>query len=71
MFQAFYVETVMWHNKTMKVVKKTAQERQDDIFRKMSASRKVKLTSDLALFCLKLNSLNGNNKSKTTFSRNS
>jgi len=47
-------------------IKKTAQERQDEIFRKMSAERKVKLSSELTSFCLKLNSLNGNNKSRKT-----
>jgi len=47
-------------------IKKTIQDRQDEIFRKMSADRKIKLTSGLASFCLKLNSLNGNNKSRKT-----
>ncbi len=42
---------------------KTAQDRQDEIFRKMSAAKKIKLASELASFCLKLNCLNGNNKS--------
>ncbi len=50
---------------------KTAQERQDEIFRKMSADRKVKLTSELSSFCLKLNSLNENNKPRKTSSQNS
>ncbi len=46
--------------------KKTAQERQDEIFRKMSPEKKIKLTSELTSFCLKLNSLNANNKSRKT-----
>lgn len=36
---------------------KAAQEVQDAIFRKMSASKKLKLTSDFSLFCLNLNKL--------------
>ena len=42
--------------------KKTAQDIQDDIFRKMPADRKIRLVSDLTMLCLKLNRLNGNNK---------
>jgi len=45
---------------------KLAQEKQDKIFQKMSASKKIKLASELALFCLKLNRLNGNNKPRKT-----
>lgn len=45
---------------------KTAQEVQDEIFRKMSAGRKFKLASELALFCLKLNSLHGTNRPRKT-----
>ncbi|MFY9493068.1 MAG: hypothetical protein WAP55_01075 [Minisyncoccia bacterium] len=37
--------------------KKSAQDIQDDIFRKMSADKKVKLASALAMFCLSLNNL--------------
>lgn len=48
----------------MKKVKKTAQEIQDEIFRKMSASKKIRLTAQLTELCLKLNSLNGNNRSR-------
>jgi len=51
--------------------KKTAQEIQDEIFRKMSASKKVKLTSELTSFCLKLNSHNGNNKPRKTSHKDS
>jgi len=52
-------------------IKKTGQERQDEIFQKMSANKKIKLASELTLFCLKLNSLNGNNKSRKTSYQNS
>ncbi len=37
---------------------------QNNIFRKMSAEKKVKLTSQLAHFCLKLNNLNDKNSSR-------
>ncbi len=48
----------------------TTQEIQEEIFRKMPFAKKIKLTSDLTMFCLKLNRLNrfdkltvnGNNK---------
>lgn len=36
---------------------KTAQDVQDAIFRKMSASKKLRLASDFSLFCLDLNKL--------------
>lgn len=36
---------------------KSAQEIQDEIFRKMSADRKIKLGSELTMFCLKLRKL--------------
>lgn len=42
---------------------KSAQDQQDEIFRKMSAGKKINLASDLSMFCLKLNHLNGRNKS--------
>lgn len=42
----------------------TAQEIQDNIFRKMSADKKIKLVSKLTMFCLKLNRLNGNYRSR-------
>jgi len=45
---------------------KTAQEFQDGVFKKMSPSKKIKLTSELTMFCLKLNRLNGNYKSRKT-----
>jgi len=54
--------------KKHKKANKTAQDVQDDIFRKMSADKKIKLSSELASFCLKLNSLNGNIKpGKTSY----
>jgi len=45
---------------------KSAQEIQDEIFRKMSANRKIKLASDLTMFCLKLSRLNANNRTRKT-----
>lgn len=39
---------------------KKAQDMQDEIFRKMSAEKKIKISAELADFCLKLNNLNGN-----------
>lgn len=44
--------------------KKTAQEIQDEIFRKMPVEKKIRLTCELSSFCLKLNSLSRNDKSK-------
>jgi len=49
--------------KPIKNNKKSPQEIQDEIFRNMSAGKKIKLASALSMFCLKLNRLNGNNKS--------
>lgn len=46
----------------MKPNKKSAQEIQDEIFRKMPADKKIHLSSELTMLCLKLNRLNGNNK---------
>ena len=46
--------------------KKTAQDMQDKIFRKMPAEKKIRLSLELTSFCLKLNSLNGNIKSRKT-----
>lgn len=54
-----------------KETKKTAQELQDEIFKKMPAERKIKLSSELTSFCLKLNSLNGNIKPRKTSHQNS
>lgn len=51
--------------------KKNPGEIQDEIFRKMSAEKKIRLVFDLSSFCLKLNSLNGNIKSgKTSYTDN-
>jgi len=47
-------------------IKKTAQDIQDEIFRKMPAEKKIRLALELTSFCLKLNSLNGNIKSRKT-----
>lgn len=44
------------------------QKIQDEIFKKMPADRKIKLASELTMFCLKLNRLNGNYKSGKTSS---
>lgn len=44
----------------------SAQEIQDEIFRKMPAGKKIKLISDLTDFCLKLNRLNRFDKLTTS-----
>lgn len=50
--------------RVLKTTKKlSGQEIQDKIFRKMPADKKIRLTSELTAFCLKLNRLNGNTKS--------
>lgn len=47
--------------------KKTAQDIQDEIFRNMTAGRKIKLASDLTMLCLTLNNFYGNKRTgKTT-----
>jgi len=56
--------------KKYKKANKTAQDIQDEIFRKMSADRKIKLSLELSDFCLKLNSLNGNIKPRKTSYQN-
>jgi len=43
--------------------KKSAQDIQDEIFRKMPADKKIRLTFAVSNLCLKLNNLNGRNKS--------
>ena len=50
---------------------KSAQDIQDEIFRNMTADKKIKLTAALSMFCLKLNHLNGNNKSSQVTRPNS
>ncbi len=47
----------------------TAQKKQDEIFRKMSADKKIKLASALSMFCLKLNTLNARNNQSSKTSR--
>jgi len=50
---------------------KQAIEKQDLIFKKMSASKKVKVASDLTMLCLKLNQPNGNHRpGKASFRSN-
>lgn len=54
----------------MKIQKKSAQDLQDEIFRKMSASKRLKIAFELTKFCLRLNRLNhlangGNQSGKT------
>lgn len=44
--------------------KNNKNNKQDDIFRKMSAEKKFKLASELTMFCLKLNKLNANNRTR-------
>ncbi len=50
---------------------KSMEDRQDKIFKKMPAEKKIHLVSELSSFCLKLNSLNGNLKSRKASYRNS
>lgn len=51
--------------------KKTVQEIQDEIFRKMTPDKKIQLAFAMGSFCLKLNNLNGRNKPiKTSYSSN-
>ncbi len=38
--------------------KKTSQDRQDEILKKMSDTEKIRIVSALSTFCLRLNSLN-------------
>lgn len=59
---------------TKLVTKKSAQDIQDDIFRKMSTQRKFQLTSDFSMFLLKLNRLgnpDGFSKPRTQSRKNS
>lgn len=46
--------------------KKTAQDIQDEIFRNMTAGRKIKLASDLTMLCLTLNNPYGNTGTRKT-----
>lgn len=45
---------------------KTAQEIQDEIFRKMPAEKKIRLVLDFSEFCFKLHKLAKHGKRKTT-----
>lgn len=54
--------------KKSKIKEGEARDLQDKIFRKMPASKKIKLASELTMFCLKLNRLNGNRKPRKTAS---
>lgn len=53
-------------NPTKNKIKKTGQDLQDEILRKMSVDKKIKLASALSVFCLKLNRFHENNKSRRT-----
>ncbi len=48
-----------------KIYKKSAQDIQDEIFRKMPAEKKIRLTGLVSALRLKLNHLNENRKSGT------
>ncbi len=54
--------------KSLSKVKKSVQEMQDEIFRKMSAEKKIRLASELTAFCVKLHRLNGNYRYRKTSS---
>ena len=45
------------------------QEMQDEIFRKMSVTKKIRVTFGLNSLCSKLNSIHGNTKPRKTSSR--
>jgi len=51
----------------IKIRDKFIQDIQDRIFKKMPASKKLKLASDFSMFLLKLNKLNDRRLSKTAF----
>ena len=57
---------VIWYTKNMKKnnlkLKINPQDIQDNIFKKMSAGKKVKLVSQFFEFGKKLNNLNGNRR---------
>ena len=53
-----------------RTIKKSAQEIQDDIFRRMSADKKLNLTSDFSMFILRLNKLNKDNGFPKAISKN-
>ena len=43
---------------------KTSRRVQNDIFRNMSAEKKVRLASELSDFCLKLNKIHGGDQTR-------
>jgi len=45
--------------------KQDPQEIQDEIFRKMTPAKKLRLASDLTQLCIRLHCANGNYKSRT------
>lgn len=47
-------------------IKKSAQEIQDEIFRKMPVAKKIRLASELTAFCVKLNQSDGNYRHRKT-----
>lgn len=60
--------------KAKRIKKKSIQDIQDDIFRKMSADKKFKFASDFSMFLLELNTLgnyDGFSKTTRTSRRNS
>jgi len=44
------------------MIKNSIQDKQDEIFRKMPISKKLRLTLEFSAFLLNLNKLNKNNK---------
>ena len=56
--------------KNLKTYKRSAQDIQDEFFRKISADRKIDIASKLTMFCLELNHLNGDNRSKKSDIKN-
>lgn len=50
--------------------RKSAQDIQDEIFRKMSVEKKIKLMSDWSAFCLKISRLDSKNGTRKTSQKN-
>lgn len=61
----------MCYNGIMKKVKKTAQEIQDEIFRKMSSDKKIEVGSQLWMLAKDLvgDKINYGKRSKTSFNK--
>lgn len=55
----------------MKIISKTAQEIQDDIFSRMPAEKKIKMVSNFFEFGKKLNKLGRQNGNRRAFNKNS